>query len=158
MFWRLFWRRQNSISSGDLQSRSLAKLSLCSFCSLSNIGWAIVVQYKIIAVATRRHQLQSDVASCHRALVWNCIMPLEILRQSMQKAAKGKVHFVPAEARFIGAADSRICQEYLVRGLWILGGFSSSHLLTSGTVGCSMVFWEDLSGADVSWNGLAAVQ
>lgn len=54
----------------------------------------------------------------------------------MQKDAKGKVCFVPAEARFIGAADSRMYQEYSVPGLWVLGGFSSSHLLTSGTAGC----------------------
>lgn len=60
----------------------------------------------------------------------------KLLGNQCRKAAKGKVHFLSAKVWFIGAADSRICQEYLVRGLGILVGYSSSRLLPRGKVGC----------------------
>lgn len=94
-------------------------------------------------------KLQSNVASSHHALVWNCVIP-KFLGNQWRKAAEGNVHSVSAKAWFIGAADSRICLEYLVPSLGILdeycgysGDTPEAWCSAAVRLNASIVFWEE---------------
>lgn len=92
------------------------------------------------------------------ALVWNCIIPLEIVRNSVQNSCKRQGGGFVCLLVFKSMIQ---IQEYVIN-VW---SSVCGHLLGTPATRCSCVVkWDvstevwELSGSNVCWNGLAAMQ
>lgn len=102
---------------------SPAKLSLCSFCSLPNVVWAVVVWCKRAEEETSSRLRQGGLIVPRSGAV---LYLRKVSGNPCRKAAEGSVSFPSAKLGFVGAAGSRTRQEFSVPALGVLGGYPSS--------------------------------